>query len=49
MEDCELFNAGKGSVLNRNGEFEMDASIMVGNTLRCGAVSGKLIINHFSL
>lgn len=31
MEDNELFNAGYGSVLNYNGNAEMDASIMTGD------------------
>jgi beta-aspartyl-peptidase (threonine type) len=39
LEDCELFNAGKGSVFTRTQKHEMDASIMEGNTLKCGAVS----------
>ena len=30
MEDDSLFNAGYGSVLNLDGEVEMDASIMDG-------------------
>jgi len=38
LEDDPLFNAGRGSVLNINGEIEMDASIMDGATLRAGAV-----------
>ncbi|MCZ6694353.1 MAG: isoaspartyl peptidase/L-asparaginase, partial [Bacteroidetes bacterium] len=39
MEDCNLFNAGKGSVFNAEGIHEMDASIMDGSTLNAGAVS----------
>ncbi|XP_066246193.1 probable isoaspartyl peptidase/L-asparaginase GA20639 [Euwallacea similis] len=39
MEDDEAFNAGYGSVLNFDGEIEMDASIMVGADLRAGAVT----------
>ena len=40
LEDSELFNAGKGSVLSNNEEVEMDASIMTGDNLNAGAVSG---------
>ncbi len=39
LEDCPLFNAGKGSVFNNNGGHEMDASIMNGKDLSAGAVS----------
>jgi beta-aspartyl-peptidase (threonine type) len=39
LEDCVLFNAGHGAVLNRDGEVEMDAAIMDGNNRRCGAVA----------
>jgi beta-aspartyl-peptidase (threonine type) len=40
MEDCPLFNAGKGSVFNAMGGHEMDASIMNGADLSAGAVAG---------
>ncbi|MFO0939720.1 MAG: isoaspartyl peptidase/L-asparaginase [Pirellulales bacterium] len=40
MEDSELFNAGRGCVLNEQGQHELDASIMDGKTLGCGAVAG---------
>ncbi len=40
MEDCDLFNAGKGSVFTANGNHEMDAAIMNGETLEAGAVAG---------
>jgi beta-aspartyl-peptidase (threonine type) len=39
MEDNVLFNAGRGSAINSVGKVEMDASIMEGKDLRCGAVT----------
>ena len=39
LENCHLFNAGKGSVFNSLGQHEMDASIMEGQYLKAGAVS----------
>ena len=41
MEDCELFNAGRGAVLNDEGFIETEASVMDGKTLRTGAVCGR--------
>ena len=46
MEDCALFNAGKGAVYNDVGIAEMDASIMDGSTLMAGAVTGVTRIKH---
>jgi beta-aspartyl-peptidase (threonine type) len=40
LEECPLFNAGVGAVLNRDGVPELDASIMDGATRGCGAVAG---------
>ena len=40
LEDSPLFNAGRGAVLNANGQAELDASIMEGHTRRAGAVAG---------
>ena len=40
LEDTPLFNAGKGSVFNHDGQHEMDAAIMEGTTLKAGAVAG---------
>jgi len=39
LENCELFNAGKGATYNRDGFHELDASIMDGSNLNCGAVA----------
>ena len=39
LEDCPLFNAGRGSVFTASGTHEMDASIMDGKTRNAGAVS----------
>uniref|UniRef100_A0ACD5ZMQ0 Uncharacterized protein n=1 Tax=Avena sativa TaxID=4498 RepID=A0ACD5ZMQ0_AVESA len=50
LENCPHFNAGKGSVLTSDGTVEMEASIMDGNTMRCGAVSGlSTVVNAISL
>lgn len=49
LENSELFNAGKGSVLSNKGVVEMDASIMNGQSLNAGAISGiKTIKNPIS-
>lgn len=40
MEDSPLFNAGRGAVLTNQGEAELDASIMLGENLNAGAVTG---------
>jgi beta-aspartyl-peptidase (threonine type) len=39
LEDDPRFNAGRGSVLTRDGTIETDASIMEGDRLQCGAVA----------
>ena len=40
LEDDPLFNAGRGAVYNSEGGHELDASIMDGRDLSCGAVAG---------
>ena len=40
LEDCPLFNAGKGAVYANNEMIELDAAIMDGKTLNAGAVAG---------
>jgi len=50
LEDNPLFNAGRGAVLTRDGNAELDASIMDGATLAAGAVCGlKHIRNPIEL
>jgi len=39
LEDCPLFNAGKGAVYTSEGTHELDATIMDGATLKAGAVA----------
>jgi beta-aspartyl-peptidase (threonine type) len=46
LEDDPHFNAGKGAVFNEKGEHELDASIMDGSTLRCGAVAGVRTVKN---
>ncbi|XP_069691699.1 isoaspartyl peptidase/L-asparaginase-like isoform X7 [Periplaneta americana] len=46
MEDDEAFNAGYGSVLNEDGEVEMDAIVMEGRDLKTGAVGAIKNVAH---
>ncbi|HPT31218.1 MAG TPA: isoaspartyl peptidase/L-asparaginase [Prolixibacteraceae bacterium] len=46
LEDCPLFNAGKGAVFNWEGKNELDASVMEGASLKAGAVSGVKTIKN---
>lgn len=46
MEDCPLFNAGKGAVFTNEGKNELDASIMDGSNLKAGAVAGVTTIKN---
>jgi beta-aspartyl-peptidase (threonine type) len=39
LEDAPIFDAGIGSVLNHDGDVELDAAVMDGATLRSGAVA----------
>jgi len=38
LEDCPLFNAGRGAVYTAAGTHELDAAIMDGGTLEAGAI-----------
>ncbi|KAG5027905.1 hypothetical protein AAZX31_05G017800 [Glycine max] len=50
LENIPQFNAGRGSVLTCRGTVEMEASIMDGTTMNCGAVSGlTTVVNAISL
>lgn len=50
LEDDDTFDAGTGSHLNANGKVELDASIMNGKLMRCGAVgSVQNVKNPISL
>jgi beta-aspartyl-peptidase (threonine type) len=40
LEDMPRFNAGKGAVFTHEGKNELDAAIMDGSNLACGAVAG---------
>ncbi|MBV8174673.1 MAG: isoaspartyl peptidase/L-asparaginase [Verrucomicrobia bacterium] len=46
LEDCPLFNAGRGAVFNADGQNELDAAIMDGRTLAAGAVAGVTNIKN---
>jgi beta-aspartyl-peptidase (threonine type) len=39
LEDCPLFNAGKGAVFTHEGKHELDAAIMCGSRFMAGAVA----------
>lgn len=39
LEDCPLFNAGRGAVFTSDAQNELDAGVMDGSTLAAGAVS----------
>ncbi|MCH9649079.1 MAG: isoaspartyl peptidase/L-asparaginase [Deltaproteobacteria bacterium] len=50
LEDDPLFNAGRGAVFTNAGTNELDAAVMDGESLSCGAVSGlKTVKNPITL
>ena len=46
LEDDPKFNAGRGAVYNHDGGHELDASIMDGSSLACGAVAGVTSVKN---
>jgi len=46
LEDDPLFNAGRGAVFHAEGGHELDASIMSGRDLSCGAVAAVRTVRH---
>ncbi|MES3026065.1 MAG: isoaspartyl peptidase/L-asparaginase [Pseudomonadota bacterium] len=46
LEDCPLFNAGRGAVFTADETHELDAGIMDGATLRAGALAGARHIRN---
>jgi len=46
LEDDPHFNAGKGAVYNHDGGHHLDAAIMDGRTLACGAVAGLTTVRN---
>jgi len=46
MEDDPQFNAGRGAVLNDQGDAELDAAVMDGNGPRAGAVASVLHVKN---
>jgi beta-aspartyl-peptidase (threonine type) len=46
LEDCPLFNSGRGSVFTHEGRIEMDAAVMEGATGRAGAITGVTTVRN---
>jgi beta-aspartyl-peptidase (threonine type) len=46
LEDDPQFNAGRGAVFTAAGQHELDASIMDGRDLSCGAVTGVRTVKN---
>ena len=46
MEDSPLFNSGKGAVFTHDGTNELDASVMLGNGKKAGAIGGVTNVKH---
>jgi beta-aspartyl-peptidase (threonine type) len=46
LEECPLFNAGRGAVFTSAGGHELDAAVMDGATLRSGAVANVTTVRN---
>ncbi|MCZ4407191.1 isoaspartyl peptidase/L-asparaginase [Cryomorphaceae bacterium 1068] len=46
LENAPHFNAGKGAVMNAEGNHELDASIMIGSEKNAGAIAGATTIKN---
>ena len=46
LEDCPLFNAGRGAVFTHEGHHEMDAALMAGHSRQAGAVAGVRTVQN---
>ena len=46
LEDNPRFNAGKGAVFTHDGDHELDAAIMVGNTTNAGTITGVTTVKN---
>jgi beta-aspartyl-peptidase (threonine type) len=46
LEDDALFNAGIGAVFTHEGSHELDAAVMDGRSLACGAVAGVSTVRN---
>jgi L-asparaginase / beta-aspartyl-peptidase len=46
LEDCPLFNAGRGAAFTADGTHELDAGVMDGSSLAAGAVAGVRTIRN---
>lgn len=46
LEECPLFNAGRGAVFTRDACHELDAAIMDGSSHNCGSVAALRIVRN---
>ena len=46
LEECPLFNAGRGAVFTADATHEMDACVMRGHDLACGSIAGVSTVRN---